>query len=99
MQKYFDEYTTFVEAVQRALTQGLLAPIKASGLNGRMPPLLMNGVLEELQATVLDYDDNNSHTSDLEQKFYYKKGFIDCGAIMRFLFRHKNNIRVNISVL
>jgi len=39
MQKYFDEYTTFVETVQHALNQGLLAPIKASGSNGRMPPL------------------------------------------------------------
>jgi len=54
---------------------------------------------EELKSEIVEYDDVNFYIGDLKRKFYYKRGFIDCRAIMRFLFRGKNNIKMNIRVM
>ena len=59
---------------------------------------LMNDAPEKMKSEMLEYDDINSYIIDLLLKFIYKKGFIDCRAIMRFLFRGKNNIKMNINV-
>jgi len=60
---------------------------------------LMNAVPEAVKSALLEYDDTGFHIGDLQRKFHYKKGFFDCSAIMRFLFRMKNNIKLNIRIL
>ena len=59
---------------------------------------LMNAVPEAVKSELLEYDDTNFYIGDLQRKFHYKKGFFDCGAIIRFLFRCKNNIKLNIHI-
>ena len=53
---------------------------------------------EELESALIAYSDINTYIAELRQKFFYKKGLIDCSAIMRFLFRCKDNIEMNISI-
>jgi len=59
---------------------------------------ISNALSEELISELIDYSDTNSRIVELMQKFFYKKGFIDCSAIMRFLFRCKDNIKLNIRI-
>ena len=59
---------------------------------------IINYLPEELKSEIVEYDDVNFYIGDLKRKFYYKRGFIDCRAIMRFLVRCKNNIKLNISI-
>jgi len=54
---------------------------------------------KEMRQKMADYSDTGSRIEDLQREFYYKKGFIDCRAIMRFLFGCKNNIKLNIRIM
>ena len=60
---------------------------------------LMDNAPDELKSSFVEYDDNNFHIGDLQRKYHYKKGFFDCAAIMRFLFRMKSNITLNMHIL
>ena len=53
---------------------------------------------EGMKSVFMDYSDNNSYILELKPKFFYKRGFIDAVAIMRFLRGVKNNIKLIMSI-
>lgn len=78
IQKYFDDYIYFVKLMESSVKSGILKPVKASGLNGRVPPLyntywIVKGGIEdeeELKKILLTLPpvlDNTYYLKNLEQ--------------------------------
>ena len=60
---------------------------------------IINALPEEIKSVFINYSDNNSYILELKPKFFYKWGFIDAVAIMKFLRGVKNNIKLILSIM